>query len=71
MLEGTAAARFFKEGNEKMLAGTQATLTSAVRVFEYTTQHEAPPLSVRAWVREGARAQAKSWRGAVSALQGG
>ncbi len=52
MLEGTAAARFFKDGNEKMLAGIQATLTAAVRVFEYTTQHEAPPLSVRAWVRE-------------------
>ena len=26
MLEGTAASRFFKEGNEKMLAGAQATL---------------------------------------------
>jgi hypothetical protein len=53
MLEGTAAARFFKQGNEKMLAGTQATLAAAVRVFEYTKQHEAPLLSVRAWVREG------------------
>jgi type IV secretory pathway TraG/TraD family ATPase VirD4 len=53
MLEGTAAARFLKEGNEKMLAGAQATLASAVRVFEYTTKHEAPMLSVRAWVREG------------------
>jgi hypothetical protein len=52
MLEATAAARFFKEGNERMLAGTQATLAAAVRVFEYTTQHEAAPLSVRAWVRE-------------------
>jgi len=64
MLEGTAAARFFKEGNEKMLAGTQATLASAVRVFEYTTQHEAPPLAVRAWVREG-RAGLGSGRGGV------
>ncbi|HEY6620350.1 MAG TPA: type IV secretion system DNA-binding domain-containing protein [Steroidobacteraceae bacterium] len=53
MLEGTPAARFFKEGNEKMLAGAQATLASAVRVFQYTTKHEASPLSVRAWVREG------------------
>ncbi len=53
MLENTPAARFFKQGNEKMLAGTQATLASAVRVFAYTTQHEAPMLSVRAWVREG------------------
>jgi hypothetical protein len=64
MLEGTAAARFFKEGNEKMLAGAQATLASAVRVFEYTTQHEARPLSVRAWVREG-RAGLGSGRGGV------
>ncbi len=64
MLEGTAAARFFKEGNEKMLAATQATLTSAVRVFEYTTKHEASPLSVRAWVREG-RAGSAGGRGGV------
>jgi type IV secretory pathway TraG/TraD family ATPase VirD4 len=53
MLEGTTAARFFKQGNEKMLASTQAVLASAVRVFEYTTKHEARPLSVRAWVRGG------------------
>ena len=53
MLEGTTAARFFKQGNEKMLASTQAVLASAARVFEYTTKHEARPLSVRAWVREG------------------
>src|SRR5258708_5375856 len=64
MLEDTAAARFFKQGNEKMLASTQAVLTSAVRVFEYTTRHEAPPLSVRAWVREG-RAGLGSGRGGV------
>ena len=53
MLEGTTAARFFKQGNERMLASTQAVLASAVRVFEYTTKHEARPLSVRTWVREG------------------
>jgi hypothetical protein len=53
MLEGSAAGRFFKEGNEKMLAGIQATLTSAVRVFEYTTKQKAAPLSVRGWLREG------------------
>jgi type IV secretory pathway TraG/TraD family ATPase VirD4 len=64
MLEGTAAARFFKQGNEKMLASTQAVLASAVRVFEYTTKHEARPLSVRAWVREG-RAGLGTGRGGV------
>ena len=64
MLEGTAAARFFKPGNEKMLASTQAVLASAVRVFEYTTKHEARPLSVRAWVREG-RAGLGKGRGGV------
>jgi type IV secretory pathway TraG/TraD family ATPase VirD4 len=64
MLEGTAAARFFKQGNEKMLASTQAVLASAVRVFEYTAKHEARPLSVRAWVREG-RAGLGKGRGAV------
>jgi hypothetical protein len=64
LLEGSAAARFFKEGNEKMLAGAQATLASAVRVLEYTTRHEAPLLSVRAWVRDG-RAGSGSDRGGV------
>jgi hypothetical protein len=58
MLEDTAAARFFKEGNEKMLASTQSVLASAVKVFEHTTQHAAPPLSVRTWVREGKSASA-------------
>jgi type IV secretory pathway TraG/TraD family ATPase VirD4 len=52
LLEDTAAARFFKEGSEKMLGSTQSVLASAVRVLEYTTRHEAPPLSVRAWVRQ-------------------
>jgi type IV secretory pathway TraG/TraD family ATPase VirD4 len=64
MLEGTTAARFFKQGNEKMLAGIQATLASAVRVLEYTTKHEARPLSVRAWVR-GGRAGLGTGRGGV------
>jgi type IV secretory pathway TraG/TraD family ATPase VirD4 len=39
-------------------------LASAVRVFEYTTKHEARPLSVRAWVREG-RAGLGKGRGGV------
>jgi type IV secretory pathway TraG/TraD family ATPase VirD4 len=65
MLEGTAAARFFKEGNEKMLAGAQATLASAVRVFEYTTKHEAPMLSVRAWVRDGRAASGRGHGGVL------
>jgi len=64
MLEGSAAGRFFKEGNEKMLAGIQATLTSAVRVFEYTTQQKAAPLSVRGWLREG-RSGSAGGRGGV------
>jgi type IV secretory pathway TraG/TraD family ATPase VirD4 len=65
LLEGTAAARFFKEGNERMLASTQATLASAVRVLEYTTRHEAAPLSVRAWVREGRANLGKAPRGVL------
>ena len=65
MLEGTPAARFFKEGNEKMLAGTQATLAAAVRVFEYTAKQEAPPLSVRRWVREGRAGSAQGSGGVL------
>src|SRR3984885_14395837 len=57
-------SRFFKQGNEKRRASTQAVLASAVRVFEYTTKHEARPLSVRAWVREG-RAGLGKGRGGV------
>jgi hypothetical protein len=53
LLEDTSAARFFKDGNEKMLASTQSVLASAVRALEHITRQEAPPLSVRAWVREG------------------
>jgi type IV secretory pathway TraG/TraD family ATPase VirD4 len=64
MLEGTAAARFFKDGNEKMLGSTQSVLASAVHVFKYTTEHEAAPLSVRKWVREG-RAIAAGGTGGV------
>jgi type IV secretory pathway TraG/TraD family ATPase VirD4 len=64
LLEDTAAARFLKEGNEKMLASTQAVLASAVRVFEYTTKHAGPPLSVRRWVREG-RSASNGGRGGV------
>jgi hypothetical protein len=64
LLEDTSAARFFKDGSEKMLASTQSVLASAVRALEHISRHEAPPLSVRAWVREGRSGSAES-RGKV------
>lgn len=64
LLEDTSAARFFKDGSEKMLASTQSVLASAVRALEHITRHEAPPLSVRAWVREG-RSGPEGGRGKV------
>ena len=64
LLEDTSAARFFKDGSEKMLASTQSVLASAVRALEHITRHEAPPLSVRAWVREG-RSGSAGGRGKV------
>ena len=64
MLEDTSAARFFKDGSEKMLASIQSTLAAAVGALEYIKQQEAPPLSVRAWVREG-RSGSAGGRGKV------
>jgi hypothetical protein len=64
MLQNTSAARFFKDGSEKMLASIQSTLASAVGALEHIKQQEAPPLSVRAWVREG-RSGSAGGRGKV------
>lgn len=64
LLKDTSAARFLKEGNDKMLGSTQAVLTSALKVFEYTTHHSAPPMSVRQWVR-GGRSTSNGGRGGV------
>jgi hypothetical protein len=64
LLEDTSAARFFKDGSEKMLASIQSTLASAVGALEHIKQQEAPPLSVRAWVRDG-RSGSAGGRGKV------
>lgn len=64
ILKGTAAARFLKEANDKMLGSTQGVLASAMKAYEYITQQQGPPLSVRKWVREG-RAVSNGGRGGV------
>lgn len=64
MLEDTAAARFFKEGNEKMLGSTQGVLASAMEMYKYIAEQSGAPLSVRKWVREG-RSVLNGGRGGV------
>jgi len=52
MLTGTAAGPFLEVGNEKMFGSLRSVASSAVRSLEYTTRQQAPPFSVRQWVRQ-------------------
>ena len=52
MLAGTAAGPFLEVGNEKMFGSLRSVASSAVRSLEYTTRQQAPPFSVRQWVRQ-------------------
>jgi hypothetical protein len=54
MLEGTPAAPFVEEGNEKMFRSIHTVASNALRVLKYTTRQQAALLSVRQWVRQGA-----------------
>ncbi len=58
MLAGTAAGPFLEEGNEKMFGSLRSVASSAVRALKYTVRQQAPGLSVRRWVREGAATDA-------------
>ena len=53
MAEGTAAARFFAEGNERMLGSVLATLTAASETIDLLAQGTGAPVSIRRWVHEG------------------
>jgi len=54
MLTGTPAGPFLEPGNEKMFGSIRSITSSAVEALKYTTRQQAPPFSVRQWVRQGA-----------------
>jgi hypothetical protein len=53
LLAGTSAGPFLELGNEKMFGSVRSITSSAVEALKYTTRQQAPPFSVRQWVREG------------------
>ena len=57
MLPGTSAGPFLQEGNEKMFGSVRSVAASAIDALKYTIAHQAEPLSVRQWVRDGAARQ--------------
>jgi len=65
MLEGTAAGPFLRVGNEKMFGSLRSIASSAVKALEYTTLQQAPPLSVRQWVRQGTTTKSGSTGGVL------
>lgn len=65
MLQGTAAGPFLRVGNEKMFGSVRSIASSALKALEYTTLQQAPPLSVRQWVRQGAATHAGATGGVL------
>ena len=64
LLACTPAGPFVEEGNEKMFRSIHSVTSSALRVLRHTTRQQAPLLSVRQWVRQGA-ARHSGGRGGV------
>ena len=58
LCEDTPAARFFAEGNERMLGSVLATLSPASNVLLMMAQVSGEPFSIRRWVQEG---QGRLW----------
>lgn len=65
LLAGTVAGPFLDAGNEKMFASIRSVMTSAISALDYTTRHQAAPLSVRQWVRQMADAPPGTARGVL------
>ncbi|HEX3843739.1 MAG TPA: type IV secretion system DNA-binding domain-containing protein [Steroidobacteraceae bacterium] len=53
LVGGTPAQPFFEEHNDRMLDSIRSVLTSAVGALQHVARQEAPPLSVKQWVRSG------------------
>jgi type IV secretory pathway TraG/TraD family ATPase VirD4 len=54
LCQGTAAARYFEPGGEKMLASILGTLAPAVGNLRFIAALDGEPFSIRKWVRSGA-----------------
>lgn len=54
LCQGTAAARYFEAGGEKMLASILGTLAPAVGSLRFIMELDGEPFSIRDWVRSGA-----------------
>lgn len=53
LCQGTAAARYFEQGGEKMLASILGTLAPAVGNLRFIAELDGEPFSIREWVRSG------------------
>ena len=53
LVAGTPAQPFFEEHNDRMLDSIRSVLTSAVGALQHIARQDAPPLSVKQWVRSG------------------
>lgn len=54
LLGGTMAGPFLEEASDKMFGSLRSVTVSAVSALKYTIRQQAPPFSVRQWVRQGA-----------------
>ena len=53
LVEGTPAAPFLEEGNEKFFGSVRSTTADATKCLEYICAQRGVPFSVRDWIREG------------------
>ncbi|UAK26485.1 type IV secretion system DNA-binding domain-containing protein [Sphingomonas nostoxanthinifaciens] len=53
LCQGTAAARYFEPGGEKMLASILGTLAPAIGNLRFITALDGEPFSIRRWIRSG------------------
>jgi type IV secretory pathway TraG/TraD family ATPase VirD4 len=53
LLEGTPAAPFLEEGNEKLFGSVRATTTDNTKCLEYICAQRGAAFSVRKWIKEG------------------
>ncbi len=55
LVQGTAAQPFLRESNARMFDSIRSVTSSAVGSLEHVARQQAPPFSVRKWVREESR----------------
>jgi len=51
LVEDTPAQAFLESGNERMFGSIRSVTASSVAALAYVARHQAPPLSLRYWVR--------------------